>query len=257
MPDLNWNTALWGSDYDWAAGGEEWSQAWGGSEAQWFGSLLPRLHRMIPAERILEIAPGYGRWSRFLVPACASYLGIDLSQACVDACEERFSRQSHARFVKNDGLSLDDAEDGMFDFVFSFDSLVHAEMDVLSAYVSQIVRKLSKDGVAFLHHSNLEAFSPPAGSHAHFRGKSVSGQRVADLVARSGGQVLVQEIITWPAPDSGPIDCLTTFARAGGANEEAPAHLLNLSFTQEAKLVASFQQPYCRIRGKPSAGSTR
>ena len=43
MPDLQWNIAAWDGSYDWSTGGEEWSQVWGGSEAQWFGSLYPRL----------------------------------------------------------------------------------------------------------------------------------------------------------------------------------------------------------------------
>ena len=59
MPDLNWNKTVWGSTYGWQAGGEEWSETWGSSEAQWFGSIFPRLHRFLPARQILEIAPGW------------------------------------------------------------------------------------------------------------------------------------------------------------------------------------------------------
>ena len=43
MPDLNSNKECWGGLYHWANGGEEWSASWGGSEAQWFGSIYPRL----------------------------------------------------------------------------------------------------------------------------------------------------------------------------------------------------------------------
>ena len=71
MPELDWNKAVFDGNYDWRQGGEEWSAPWGGSEAQWFGSLYPRLHRLLPAGRILEIAPGFGRWTKFLIPACA------------------------------------------------------------------------------------------------------------------------------------------------------------------------------------------
>src|ERR1700761_6875072 len=111
MPDIEWNLATWGG-YDWlrAAGGEEWSDPWGSSEAQWFGSIYPRLHRFLPASAILEIAPGFGRWTRFLLPACQSYVGVDLSQECVAACRRRFSDFNHASFVQNDGLTLALAE---------------------------------------------------------------------------------------------------------------------------------------------------
>jgi SAM-dependent methyltransferase len=118
VPELEWNNAVWGESYDWAAAGEEWSATWGGSEAQWFGSLYPRLHRVLPAKRVLEIAPGFGRWTKFLVRVCDSYVGIDLSGKCVEACQSTFAAADHARFVKNDGLSLGEAN-GSFDFVFS------------------------------------------------------------------------------------------------------------------------------------------
>ncbi|MGH8591225.1 MAG: hypothetical protein ACREXX_18480 [Gammaproteobacteria bacterium] len=64
MPDLQWNIASWNGSYDWSTGGEEWSEAWGGSEAQWFGSLYPRPRRRLPTGSILEIAPGWGNGGR-------------------------------------------------------------------------------------------------------------------------------------------------------------------------------------------------
>ena len=107
VPDLNWNKTVWGSTYGWQAGGEEWSETWGSSEAQWFGSIFPRLHRFLPARRILEIAPGFGQWTKFLIPACDEFVGVDLSAKCVDACRKIFATAGHAQFISNDGCSLD------------------------------------------------------------------------------------------------------------------------------------------------------
>ncbi len=154
MPDLDWNRETWDGNYGWTGGGEEWSQGWGGSEAQWFGSIYPRLHRTLPTGCVLEIAPGFGRWTKFLLPLCTNYIGVDLSVTCVSACRDVFARAPHARFLQNDGLSLAEIADGSVDVVFSFDSLVHAELDVLSQYIPQIMQKLTATGIAFLHHSN-------------------------------------------------------------------------------------------------------
>ncbi len=49
--------------------------------------------------------------------------------------------------------------DGSIDFVFSFDSLVHAEEDVIRSYLDQLGQKLRPDGVGFLHHSNLGEYA--------------------------------------------------------------------------------------------------
>jgi hypothetical protein len=45
-------------------------------------AFYPRIHKYLPAKRILEIAPGFGRWTRFLIPSCEELKGIDLSSKC-------------------------------------------------------------------------------------------------------------------------------------------------------------------------------
>jgi len=140
MPELRWNEVVWGDARSWRDAGEQWSVPWGSSEAQWFGSIYPRLHRLLPARRILEIAPGFGRWTRFLLSACENYFGADLSPVCIAACRNTFSDAGHAKFVQNDGMSLAEIPDSSVDLVFSFDSLVHAELDVFKSYVPQIIK---------------------------------------------------------------------------------------------------------------------
>lgn len=48
--------------------------------------------------------------------------------------------------------------DDSIDLAFSFDSLVHAEQDVLAGYLSVFATKLKPGGTAVLHHSNLGQF---------------------------------------------------------------------------------------------------
>lgn len=58
MPDLDWNLTVWNKSSGWEAAGDEWSVACGRAHSQWFGTTYPRIHRLLPAGRILEIAPG-------------------------------------------------------------------------------------------------------------------------------------------------------------------------------------------------------
>jgi Methyltransferase domain len=243
MPEVTWNREFWDGGYNWASRGEEWSVAWGGSEPQWFGSLYPRLHRVLPANNILELAPGMGRWTKFLLPVCRNYVGIDLSLECVEVCQKIFADANHARFVKNDGYSLSEVEDHSVDLVFSFDSLVHAEFDVFKRYIPQILQKLNKGGVAFLHHSNLGALGTGF-AKAHLRAVSVSRQNIEDLVVESGGQIVIQEVINWGG--NLPQDCLTMFVKDSG-QQTKPVHLYNLQFMDEAKIIKEFQSPYSWI----------
>src|SRR5208337_4365594 len=143
MPTVDWNAKTWES-YNWPESGDEWSSAWGNSRSQWFSSLYPRLHGFLPATNVLEIAPGFGRWSQFLIPNCQRYVGVDLSHSCVETCRRRFAGASNASFFVNDGYILPEFSD--VSLIFSFDSLVHADLDVFAAYIPQILSRLAPNG---------------------------------------------------------------------------------------------------------------
>src|SRR3954453_7559718 len=133
---------------------------WGGADAQWHFAVRPRVRAFLPAASILEIAPGFGRWTSYLLPACDRYVGVDLSPAAIAACRERFAHVDHAEFHVNDGTSLGVVGDSSVDFAFSFDSLVHVEPDAIAGYVAELARVLTPDGVALIHPSNLAGCKP-------------------------------------------------------------------------------------------------
>lgn len=244
MPSIELQAKIWDGQHDWTSCGEDWSAPWGGSEPQWFGSLYPRLHRVLPAGAILEIGPGAGRWTKFLLPMCQKYTGVDLSAQCIESCKGFFESSSHARFLKNDGMSLDVVPDNMFDLVFTFDSLVHAETEVMDSYVPQILRKLAPGGVAFVHHSNMAALSPMEGV-PHGRSFSVSAETVASAVRGAGGNMLIQEIINWHGVAM--IDCISTFCRPERDSKITSARIWNSQFGAEVELIRTTQAPYSGI----------
>src|SRR3954471_12346722 len=120
MPSVEENRATWDRAYEWPLAGDEWSAAWGDTDAQWRSTLLPRVQPFLPAETILEIAPGHGRWSQYLVRLCDHYVGVDLSEAAIESCRKRFAAAPHAQFHTNDGRSLDAVGDESIDLAFSF-----------------------------------------------------------------------------------------------------------------------------------------
>jgi SAM-dependent methyltransferase len=156
MATVDENLAVWES-WDWSHQGDEWSASWGGTAALWQTILLPRIQAFVPTGTILEIAPGYGRWTQYLKDLCDRLVVVDLSPRCIDHCRERFAGADNISYHVNDGRSLEMIEDGSIEFVFSFDSLVHVEADVLDAYLGQLARKLKPRGAGFIHHSNAGA----------------------------------------------------------------------------------------------------
>lgn len=236
MPSIQENREEWDGRFDWTSRGEEWSTGWGDSATQWSATLLPRLTPFLPAQMILEIAPGFGRWSQYLIPLCDSYIGIDLSESVVKACKERFSSVATAQFVVNDGLSLEAVPDKSVDLAFSFDSLVHVESDVLNGYLVQLRQKLRQSGIAFIHHSNLGAVKAikVRGNPRweEWRARSVTAEKVAILAGESGLSCIGQELITWSSGYM--IDCISVFVVADSELARPLRRVANPYFVMEA-----------------------
>lgn len=245
MPDTDWNKAVWDRDYNWSGLGEEWSEAWGSSEAQWYGCILPRIRSFLPAQTILEIAPGHGRWTRFLTRLSHVYSGVDISDKCIEYCRSAFPDPRCSFFV-NDGFDLSMVPDDSIDFVFSFDSLVHAERAVIEAYIPQILRKCRSGGVAFIHHSNRFALNASP-SPDHCRALTVDATLVAEAIRQSEGEVLRQEVISWGGVDG--LDCLTMFGRR--LDFSVPGEvILNNDFMREAEYIRTKIAPWTFARKK-------
>ncbi len=204
---------MWAQRYDWSGQGDEWSSMWGNAEAQWCHTLHPRIARWLPAGNVLEIAPGYGRWAQFLIRLSQQYMGIDMAENAVDACKRRFATEQHARFVVNDGRSLEAVPAEWADLVFSFDSLVHVERDDMQAYLGQLVGKLAPGGHAFLHHSNL-AMYPARGliRWDDWRARSVSADTFRKDCNDMGLRCVSQELIPWQRTRF--IDCISVVEAA-------------------------------------------
>ena len=84
---------------------------------------------------MLEIAPGRGRWTSYLRGYCDRLAIVDLDEACIAACRQRFEGDDRITYHVNDGMSLAMIDDESVDLAFSFDSLVHANAEVLASYL--------------------------------------------------------------------------------------------------------------------------
>lgn len=239
--------------YDWTHAGEEWSAPWGSSAAQWSGTILPRIRACLPTGTILEIAPGFGRWTDYLKDYCKELWAVDRSSQCIDACRRRFAAQSQVHCCLNDGRSLPMIPDGSIDFVFSFDSFVHPNRDVLEAYLQELRRKLKVGGKGFIHHSNFGEYvnSPrerlPALvtkplikltilDWAHHRNPGMTAQLFRDLCAQNGLHCVTQELVNWRGRRL--IDCLSLFVRTDSGQRLPPTKVIrNPSFMREAARI--------------------
>src|SRR6516164_3249345 len=105
MASIEENRQVWETTYDWPKEGDEWSAHWGSPGAQCEGCIFPRIFPFLKG-RILEIAPGYGRWTQFLREQCSSLIGVDLAATCVNECRSKFKGDPRLHFEVGDGRTI-------------------------------------------------------------------------------------------------------------------------------------------------------
>ncbi len=257
MGSIDENLETW-TNWDWKDRGDEWSAPWGGTAALWYGTLLPRLNHWLPTGTLLEIGPGFGRWTHYLKELAKSIILVDVTDVCIKACRERFTGSSNVVYHVNDGRSLPMIADGSIDFAFSFDSLVHVEADVIAGYLSELGRTLAPDGIGFIHHSNIGKYAvrlalgrrlPERLSRAvgrfglglylyneHWRGETMTARVFEDLCRQAGLQCRSQEIINWRS-GSALIDCISMFTRPTSRWAASNRVVENRSFMREAESI--------------------
>jgi SAM-dependent methyltransferase len=253
VPDLDQIRDTWDQDAGWTAQGDEWSGPWGGSDSQWWGTLLPRIHNFLPAGTLLELGPGQGRWTNYLQHHAGRLILVDVAEHGLEVCRTRFGTGEKFSYHVGDGRSLPMVTDGSIDFTFSFDSLVHAEADVLAGYAGELARVLAPDGVAFLHHSNMAAY-PRAAALARrlpdrlrrpltragavinlyaWRAESTSAALFARQCAAAGLSLIGQELIVW---EYGHYlsDVISIVTRPGSRWDRPARAVRNRQFMKEA-----------------------
>lgn len=265
VPSIEQNYERW-QRHKWAQSGDEWSpgRCPEGTAVLWSRTILPRIEKYLSDGTVLEIGPGFGRWTGFLRRYAGRMVLVDLSDRCIESCRSRFAGDTRIEYLVNDGASLEGVPDASVDFIFSFDSLVHAEADAIGAYLEQAKHKLKPGGSGFIHHSNLGGFVrrrdgrvPWFVTRQHWRGATMSANVFERLCRQARLRCRSQELINWigrevdadrhrlPGPCMPLIDCLSIFTN-DGPSDEPPLRILNHSFVDEWRQAVWMTDVYYR-----------
>jgi len=202
-------------------------------------------------------------------------IAVDLSERCIEHCKRRYASDSHIEFQVNDGESLAAVPDNSIDFVFSFDSLVHAEKEVMEAYVSQMAEKLRPDGVGFIHHSNFGSYPKRVMLKSQYlrlplmfrryvltenlatallsmnldawRATSMTTELFRNYCEKAGLKCVSQELISW-GNGKCLIDGLSVFAKPNSRWDERDECLRNEEFIKNTHLTSRLAGLYCDRR---------
>lgn len=191
--NLEYNRERWGNLENWRSL-DGFGYSWGGNEGKGVSDVAMFADRMLRPHtrkrydlKALELSPGGGRFTVEIMRYCRSLDLVDMNQACLDICRERFAPlPTPIRYYLNDGTSLRMIEDDDYDLIVCFDSAVHMHPDIIRGYVLQMAELLAPKGRIWIDHSGK-------GAKQSGHRTDMTPERMVEFATEAGLSVLSQK----------------------------------------------------------------
>ncbi|TCV66267.1 methyltransferase family protein [Neorhizobium sp. R1-B] len=190
--NLEFNRNRWGKAENWT-GKDQFGYRWGGGAQQTIGHIADIADDLLRPHlggrrdlAILELSPGGGRFTAELIRYASTMDLLDMNQACLDVCRERFKYYPvPMRFFLNDGQSVEMLDRDDYELIACFDSAVHMHPEIIRGYVLQFSKRLRPGGILWIDHSG----SGPADSGHR---TDMTPEKMAGFAAEAGLTVVAQ-----------------------------------------------------------------
>lgn len=186
---------------------ERWINTFWGPE-----SPFRKMFDLLDSAIVLELACGHGRHSEQMKSRDNKKILMDINQANIDFCVNRFAGDPRYRLLLNNGIDCRPLGNASCTAVFCYDAMVHFDSEVLFSYLRDIFRILKPGGRALLHHSNYTG--NPGGDYRnnpHWR-NFMSQSLFQHYSRKAGFQILESVTMKW-GDDYPDLDCLTLVSR--------------------------------------------
>ena len=100
----------------------------------------------------VEIGPGGGRWTRYLLGFKKLYV-VDYYPEILEELQHNF-KNPNIEFIRNNGTDFPNIDMGSIDFVFSFGAFVHMDTEIIEAYLKNIKPILKPGADVVIHYSD-------------------------------------------------------------------------------------------------------
>jgi ubiquinone/menaquinone biosynthesis C-methylase UbiE len=145
---------------------------------------------LFPDATVLEIGPGGGRWTRYMLGVKKIY-AVDYHAELLNELEKNMVNRK-IEFIKNNGDDFPGIPDESIDFLFSFGTFVHLDVDIIEQYFKNMHRILKPSGDVVLQYSDKN--KPMAKSNIGFSDNTPKIMR--HLVLKSGFRIHEEDTLT-------------------------------------------------------------
>jgi SAM-dependent methyltransferase len=118
-------------------------------EGSWLRDLALAMQYLVRGRRVLEVAAGHGRWTRFLSESARLVVATDssdrmLEQARQVVCAGRNLPDWRCKFLRVDAFEIDQVA-GEFDYAVSVNFFQHVPIARIGLFLDSLHRKLGSD----------------------------------------------------------------------------------------------------------------
>jgi len=145
-----------------------------------------------PGGVAVEIGPGGGRWTRYLLGFHQLYV-VDYHAELLGELKKNFNR-SNMKFISNSGTDFPGIADDSIDFLFSFGCFVHLEANLIEQYLKNMRRILKQAGNAVIQYSDKNKIL--AQTNPSFSDNTPD--RMRKMVVASGFRIAEEDLTTLP-----------------------------------------------------------
>jgi len=118
--------------------------------------------QLTPDIRILDLACGMGRTCRWVAPKVKEYVGVDFIPEMIEKAKAYNSEINNAKFLVNDGKTLNIFEDENFDIIYCELAFQHMLKSIQESYMNDIHRVLKNNGLFYVQLPRFEFYKDPS-----------------------------------------------------------------------------------------------
>ena len=143
-----------------------------------------------PQHRAVEIGPGGGRWTRYLLGFKELYL-VDYHAELQEELKENF-KQPNMRFILNSGVDFPGIPERSIDFLFSFGTFVHLDVSLIEQYLQNMRPILTPTATVVVHYADKTKIM--ALLNEGFSQNTPAQMR--EMVSKAGFRILEEDLTT-------------------------------------------------------------